>query len=342
MFITYINDSFWNKITQIFNISNLRITKKLNNISTASFELPTTDINSNYNNLKEFNKISIFILDNNEEKLLFSWIIRSVESDLEKIKIELNDDLFLLKKKILYTNKNYSNISIKNILTEILWEINTRKETWIMLNCNIEELISIEYKEWKKFLDILKDLSNNWYEFNLINNILTFKETIWENRTSWAEFVEFLFDKDNIESSTIIAAKNWYDADNISNAVKVRDSWEKEDITSIDSFWRIEEYFTSWNKDTTLNERKYSIRELDITPSGNNFFIANIWDLVKVYINSWSDLLYYDWNLKVIEKEFISWDLNLVKIKLSTWNIKSLNILEKISEMDSKINNLEL
>lgn len=342
MFITYINDPFWNKITQIFNISNLKITQKLNDISSASFELPTSDINSSYNNFKEFNKISIFKLENNEEKLLFSWVVRNVDPTLERVKIELNNDLFLLRKKKLYTDKNYINISIKNILTEILDEINTRKETWITLNCDVDELVSRTYKDWKKFLDILKDLSNNWYEFDLINNKLTFKQTIWIDKTSWSEFVEFLFDKDNMDSNTIISAKNWYNADNISNAVSVKDGWDSENILSIDTFWRIEEHFTSWDKDVILEERKDSIRELEITPSANNFFIANIWDLVKVYINSWSDLLYYDWNLKIIEKEFTSWDLNLVKIKLSTWKIKSLNILEKISEMDSKINNLEL
>lgn len=345
MFIVHINNPFWEKITQIFNISNLRIVEKINNISTASFEISISDENANYNNFKEFNKISIYKQENSLEKLLFSWIIKSVESNLEIVKIvkiELNDDLFLLKKKILYTDKNYINISIHNILSEILSETNSRKDTWIILNCDISELVSKEYKIWKTFLDILKDLVQNWYEFKLENNILTFKETIWKDKTTWNEFVEFLFDKDNIESKTIETAKFLYNSDNISNGIIVKDSWNKEDLTSINSFWRIEEYFSSGDKHIILNERKESIKELEITPNANNFFIADIWDLVKVYINSWSDLLFYDGNLKIIEKEFISWDLNKVNIKLSKWKIKSLNIIEKISEIDSKVNNLEL
>lgn len=342
MFIVYIHNPFWELITQIFNISNLKINKKLNDISSASFEIPTKDKNCTYNNFMEFNKISIFISWDNEEKLLFSWVVRDVDPDLEKTKIDLSDDLFLLRKKKLYSDKNYVNISIKNILTEILGEINSRKDTWIILNCDIEELVSVEYKDGKNFLDILKDLSQKWYEFNLENNVLIFQKTIGADKTTWSKFIEILYDIDNMQSNTIISASMPYSADNIVNAVTVKGNWSSEDATSMNTFTRIEEQFTSWDKDVILSERKDSVKELSITPSTNDFFLANIWDLVKVYINSWSDLLFYDWNLKIIEKEFVSWDLNRVKIKLSTGKIKTLWLPEKLSEMNSRINNLEL
>ena len=60
----------------IFNISKLSISKKLNDISTARFELPILDVNSTYENFQEFNKIKISLLEDNIETALFSGIMR--------------------------------------------------------------------------------------------------------------------------------------------------------------------------------------------------------------------------------------------------------------------------
>lgn len=342
MFIVYIKNPFWEKITQIFNISSLRIKQKLNDISFASFELFISDKNANYENFQEFNKVEIYKQENNQEKLLFSWVVKNIEANLEKIKVSLNDDVFLLKKKKIYWDTNYVNTSIKDILSDILSKINTRNDSGIVLDCQITETVSKEYKNWKDFLEVLKDLAKNGYEFTVKDWTLIFTNSIGKDKTTWSDFVEFLFDKDNIESNNIGSAKSLYDSSNIANAIIVKDSWNTEDTTSIETYWRIEEFFSSWEKNSILNERKNSIRELEINPSNNDFFIADIWDLVNVYINTGSDLLFHNGHLKIIEKELVSWELNKVNIKLSSWNIKSLQIVEKIAEMDGKIKNLEL
>ena len=59
MYTVYISDHLWNPITQLFNMTEIEAKLKLNDISSASFSILTSDINSKYAFLSEFNKIKI-------------------------------------------------------------------------------------------------------------------------------------------------------------------------------------------------------------------------------------------------------------------------------------------
>jgi hypothetical protein len=93
MFVIYINDHLWNSLSQVFEINNLEVKLKLNDISSASFEVSNLHKENSYVNFKEFNEVNIYKIEENKEKLIFEWVIRSVESDLYKTKIVLNDKL---------------------------------------------------------------------------------------------------------------------------------------------------------------------------------------------------------------------------------------------------------
>ena len=342
MFVIYINDHLWNKKTQMFEVNKLEIRQKLNDISSASFEVSNTAKTNSYSNFKEFNEVLIYKMEDNQERLIFDWIIRSVEADLYKTKVILNDKIFLLKNKILYTDKSYTNTQIKSILIDVLDVINSRYDTGITLNSDILDQVTKTYKKWQTFFDILKDLALNWYEFEVKDNILYFLNSIWEDKTSWINFVEFSYDIQFPWSRTIDTARLEYDSENISNAVISKDTWNSEDLPSINDFWRLEKYFISWDKDILLSDRKDSIRELEITPLSYNFFIANLWDTVKVFIDAWNDIMQFDSNLKIVEKEFRSWELNKVKIKLSKWNVRTLNLIETIADLKNRTKTLEI
>ena len=342
MFVIYINDHLWNEKTQMFEVNKLEIRQKLNDISSASFEVSNTSKTNSYSNFKEFNEIKIYKIENNDEKLIFDWIIRSVEADLYKTKVILNDKIFLLKNKILYIEKSYTNTQVKSILIDILDVINSRYDTGIILNSDILDQVTKAYKKWQTFFDILKDLALNWYEFEIKNNVLYFLNSIWEDKTSWANFVEFSYDIQFPWSRTIDTARLEYDSENITNAVISKDTWNSEDLLSINNFWRLEKYFISWDKDALLLDRKESIRELEITPISYDFFVANLWDTVKVFIDAWNDIMYFNSNLKIVEKEFRSWELNKVKIKLSKWNVRTLNLIETIADLKNRTKTLEI
>jgi len=342
MFVIYINDHLWNEKTQMFEVNKLEIRQKLNDISSASFEVSNTAKTNSYSNFKEFNEVLIYKIQNSDEKLIFDGIIRSVEADLYKTKVILNDKIFLLKNKILYTEKLYTNIQVKSILIDILDVINSRYDTKLILNSDILDQVTKTYKKWQTFFDILKDLALNWYEFEIKNNVLYFLNSIWEDKTSWANFVEFSYDIQFPWSRTIDTARLEYDSENITNAVISKDTWNSEDLLSINNFWRLEKYFISWDKDALLLDRKESIRELEITPISYDFFVANLWDTVKVFIDAWNDIMYFNSNLKIVEKEFRSWELNKVKIKLSKWNVRTLNLIETIADLKNRTKTLEI
>lgn len=341
MYAIYIKDHLWNPITQIFEVSSLDIKLKLNDISSAVFTIPTWNINCKYENFKEFNRIIISKIEENIEKVMFDWVIRTITSDLNETKITLNCRNFLLKKKILYVDKTYTNQSITDVLQDIITHINSRDTWFITLNCDVVTTVTKSYKKKKNILDILKDLAWDTYEFNFTDNTLVFSNTIWQDKSIWSEIVLFEFDINTPESRTIRKAEIDYDSNNIANAI-IWEDWDIESSESITNFWRIEEWFNSWKKADLLNDRKDSIRELNIEPMADSFFICNVWDIVKTYILTWSDMMYFNWWLKVIEKSFKYWSLNTINIKLNTWKVKSLNLLETISNLKSRVSNLEL
>jgi hypothetical protein len=131
----------------MFEVNKLEIRQKLNDISSASFEVSNTAKTNSYSNFKEFNEVLIYKIQNSDEKLIFDGIIRSVEADLYKTKVILNDKIFLLKNKILYTEKLYTNIQVKSILIDILDVINSRYDTKLILNSDILDQVTKTYKK---------------------------------------------------------------------------------------------------------------------------------------------------------------------------------------------------
>ena len=177
MYIIYIYNPFWVLITQIFDISELNIKLKINDIWTASFVISPDFVSDEI--LQEYNKVKICKIQNNEEKELFSWIIIPTKSNLEKTEIFLNSELFLLKKRILFANKTYTNKSINYILSDLVSHINSREDNFIKyLDCDISNVLPSKTFNIKKDLfSILKDIAWNTYEFDFYNWILSFKKS---------------------------------------------------------------------------------------------------------------------------------------------------------------------
>jgi len=71
MFVIYINNILWENISQIFEVNNLEVKLKLNDISTASFEVSNLYVENTYKNFKEFNEVNIFKIENIKKSLCF-------------------------------------------------------------------------------------------------------------------------------------------------------------------------------------------------------------------------------------------------------------------------------
>jgi len=120
-----------------------------------------------------------------------------------------------------------------------------------------------------------------------------------------------------------------------------------QDIVSIAEYGRIERSISNNGNiqeavTNYVQERKDSIREFEITPQIHDFFFCDVWDLVRVYINSWNDIMFYDGSLKVIEKSYTAWEMPKISFKLAKNKIKTVELNEKIKDMNRRIQRLEL
>jgi len=198
-------------------------------------------------------------------------------------------------------------------------------------------------------LKVLKDLAWNGYEFIVENKILKFKETIWIDRTSWEDFVEYKYDINEPDDRSIDTVKMIIDWKELANWIiwKVWSTFNYEsDAISISNYWLIESSFTSsWDDIATtqsfLADHKDSYSEFEIWTKTNDFFETNLGDLVKVYVFVWNDIIYFNWTMKVIQKQFTWWDLPKINTTLSKTKIKSKNILDQINDIQQRLKTVE-
>lgn len=350
MFIAYIYDGSNNPIAQVEEILDLNITMKLNAVSSASFWLYHTNEYCKRQYLQEYRRIRVTELANNEEKTMFDGVIRWFDADIDKTEIKMESFEHLCERRLLHSNYSFSWQTIQNILQTILNDINTRSQTNITLDCGISTTTSKEYKKGDTFLSVLQDLADNGFEFWFDGLVLKFKETIWIDRTSIGDdFVEYRFDVTEPEDRSIDKIKMAVDWKELATGV-IWKSWsnftELDDPTQIAKFWLIETSFSnSWDQANAtqayLDDHKESLSEFDVDAVTQNFFEANVWDLVAVYIYVWNDIMFFDWSMKVVEKKYTSKDLPQIAIWLSKTKAKSKDLIEQISEIQKRMKILE-
>lgn len=350
MYIVYIYDQSNTVIAQVDEVLDVEITNKINDVSTASFWLNHTNEYCTRAYIKEYRRIKINYLADNEEKTMFDGVIRWFEADLTKASIKCESFEHLLDRRVLHSNYTYTGATIDAILTAMLWDINTRYQTNITLDCWVLTTTTKTYNKWETFLKVLKDLADLWFEFYIDNMVLKFKTTIWSDKTTWAGIVEYRYDINEPDDRSIDSVKMLTDWKELATGV-IWKSWsnftELDDPTAKTEFWLIETSFAnSWDQatetQTYLDDHKQSISEFDIGVISQDYFEANLWDIVKVYLFIGNDILFYDWSMKVVQKTYKSWDLADIKYTLSKGTMASKNILDKISEIQDKVQSLEL
>lgn len=298
-----------------------------------------------YNFLKEWNIVDIYKINSSwEEKRLFYGLIKWVKSDLDICEIRCVDFLYLLKKKCIFyeINKKNNYESPKNILEDIKNEINSRENNFIKkINCSLEKKWPWEFKKWKTIFDILKDFASDLYEFKFKDWEIFLLDTIGKNKTSWKDIVFFEYDIFSPESANIAKAEIEYDLDNIFNYFKTSD-WTGKSDESIENFWVLEKVEEKQKIEKLIEENSESLKEFKIEPIISDFFFCDVWDTVKVKIDNWTEMMKFDWSLKVVEKTYKSGDLETVNFKLNSSKFRTKNIFETISDLKSDVKNLKL
>lgn len=351
MYIAYIYNQSGAIIAQVEEILDIEIQKKLNDISTASFALYQSNDYCKRDFLKEYRRVKLTQQIWNIEKTMFDWVIRWFDADLDKTTIKLESFEHLLSRRLLHQDFNFTSQTFDYILQTMLDHINWIYQTNITLDCGITDLTTKDYKKAETFLKTLQDLAGNWYEFVVDDLVLKFKQTIWIDRTTiWDDFVEYRFDINEPDDRSIDKIKMTVDWKELASWV-IWKSWSNysilSDPTSIWEFWLVESSFTnSWDETNAtqsyLDDHKESLSEFDVSAIANDFFEADLWDLVAVYIYVWNDLMFYDGSMKVVQKRYTWGDLPKIDFTLWKTKVQSKDILEQIVDVQSRLKTLEL
>ena len=349
MFIAYIYDLSNTIIAQVDEVLDFETTKKINDVSTASFALFHTNPYCTRAYLKEYRRIKINMLVGNTEKTMFDGVIRGFEANLVKTTIRCESFEHYFDRRLLSGDYSFVNQSIDYIIQGLLNNLNSAYNSGITLDCGITTLTSKEYKRGESFLKVLKDLAENGFEFSIIDKVLKFKASIGIDRTTGPDFVEYRYDINEPDDRSIDNVKMTSDGKELANGVLGK-AWSAytydTDAPSITEFGLLEASFsTSWDDAATaqsyLNDHKASLSEFDIEAITQDFFEADLGDMVSVYIYVGNDVMFYDGPMKVIEKWFASGDLARINFKLGVSSVRSKDIIEQIVDVQSRLKTLE-
>lgn len=315
-----------------FIVSSLN--QKVNAISEARVSIYYESSLSTRNTIKKWRKINIFL----DWKLIFAWIIKWFNAWIEKIDLILNDYFYLLSRRLLRIDKTYTSISIKDTLTDLLTYINWIDDTKIILNCDVLDLITQTFTRWTSFYQILQNLAKSWFSYKLENNILYFSNTLWIDRSA---DIYYIYNKNEPYWQNIDKIELLEDIKDFSNWI-IDKSWDYSDTNSINDIWLYESKENDdIDKITYINEHLI-IWDYKIVPNVNNYFEANLWDKIWIDIISNNDILYYSWNMEIVEKKFTNWDMQKINFTLAISGIKIKDFLDDYLELKNRISKLEI
>jgi hypothetical protein len=345
--VAYVYDRAWWILWQIHNVLWFQCELQNNDISKAALTMNNFSVNSVISTIKENNLISVYNQIGSTEKLLIEWYIRWFDATLTTTTIRIEDKLSILDDRCLYTDITITD-TVQNVLATVFGYINARWDNYITVSCNVTDTVTKAYKRGDSVLTILNDLRNNTYQYTIKGNVLYFNYSLGIDRSVvWPNYFEFNWDILNPMQRNILSASVSADIKSMCNCWVDTTNWTSfEDATSIANYWRIERVVNNDGSGTQsaqwfVNDRKVSIREFEIEPDNQDFRSCDIWDTVKVYINSWNDIMFYNGTMTVVWKTFTSWELDKVKIKVWQSKVTTNGIYDVIRDLNKRILKVE-
>jgi hypothetical protein len=350
MIIAYVYDRQWNDLGQLHTILWFSCRKILNDVSTGDLIIDNKQILDSITILKENNRISVHKVTWNVEKPLIEWYIRGFEASLTTTTIKIDDRFSILEDKLFYGifNRNWM---VKDMLTTMLTQVNWREDTGLTVDCDITDTFIKTFENGEIVWVAIRDARQNKYEFRMEWDKLVFKNAVWIDRSVWwPDYLEFVRDYLDPNNRSIQDAKLTSDIKQMANCAIGRDAntnTQYEDLTSINERWRIERPITnSWSVDQSaeafVNERKDGMREYNIDPILTDFFACDVGDTVRVFINTWNPIMFFEWSMKILEKVFKAWEVDTISLKVSSSNVKMSTLAERFRELNARITRLEL
>lgn len=347
-------------IYQLFDPIGLSINRKISEVSTAEFDITVFDDNGEISDIltdptyiAEKNRIKIGLIHEGVETIEFDGYITNLSDSPLSTHVICSDALYILGERMVLVDTTVSG-NIWTIVGTIMTTINSTEDTGIAVATSslTNTIPSKVYPAFTYVIDILKDLADQWNGtpifFVVKDGILYFDSSIGSDISS---LVSFIYEYNDAHFRTIEIFTFDSDVRNIVNSTYTKNSgwsiFNSIDTPSKTAYGRIEKGISLGNGDpqTEVNnstaKTKNLTRNLAITPTTQSFSLANIGDIVTVYIDGWDLRRQYDGTMRVTGKEYISGDLEQVKYSLSNSQIQSQTILDKMKDMDASIERLK-
>lgn len=344
MIIVYIYDHQGNPLTQVFDVQRFECTQTLNNYDQAKFAFSSNHQDNSSSKLKTYNEVKITKIKHGIEYEYIHGLIHNVEATLTETIVTIRSFEWLFEKKIIAVDKSYTDQAVDQIISELLWEINTRYDTSISLDCAITDTIDLNITKWSSFSSVLQELVKLWYQYRIMQKKLCIKENIWIDRTTWSWFYQLKWNSSDPLERNIAKATISTDAWQLTNAPFEKTVWFQTDSSSIESYGRVEETITADGSPTvalqdTLESKASLAKIIDIDPKVKDFFAVNVWDRLSVDINAGNDIMTYYGTVHVLQKTQDR--RGVVKLLVSSSTVKVPTLLETIRNHEKSIKKLQ-
>lgn len=343
MYLAYLLDESNAVLGQVFDLNEVYVKQKVNDIWVAEFTLFKDNRECQKEHFTHFRKVILKKLIWNEEKLIFTGYVTSLNANLESVRITLSSEEILLKKrinKIKYDSLQPINTALQNMLNNI----NSRTWESFTLDSDITSEAQMNFKAGHDMFYILKTLAEGKYRFALKGDTLTFKTLVWEDRSSWNNYFEYSYDVNEPSNRNIKHLEIEDKFDSIANSLYMYSGWwhfHKDVAAPLileESVWvkaldaaLLDGLFDIFSK----SESKYKI-----LPMTDDFWEVSLWDYIKCRVISNNDFLRIDEKLEVSEK-IIESDWRMY-FKLSKPLNNPLSTGNRLDKLEKEIKSLEM
>ncbi|MDD3302286.1 MAG: hypothetical protein PHN31_01925 [Candidatus Gracilibacteria bacterium] len=330
--------------TQIQNISEATINYDINNFASCSLKIPVIDGLTKYSKIEVCEVTTI-------DTIIFTGYIYDLIVSIDSIEILGRGIKELMNKKLILSDKSYTNQLMTTIINDILNDWNTAySETWTFLT-NDTTLITKDYKLGDNIFDILEELSGLvGMVWDVIDEEIIVANLLGEDKTTGLNYLALIYNgMDPYESNITKPVSKSYST--ISNVIIGMDSTGKttlSDPTSITSFSALGESksFREGDRSTQtqqyLDSKKYEQRmfEFDVEESGLGI---NAGDKLKLIIENANSYLDFEGEVFVNTKQILFKNRTKIEsVGVGDIYVYVDNILNKIRQIDKNIKLLNL
>jgi len=347
-----------NPIDQIEDIRDIDIEEQIDSFSTLSFIVNyyKWDDGLNTKNLQEFLRVKIIKETWSNQETIFDGVIFELVPDFEGVKVFCRDyRWFLEAKRYLTEDKTYTSQNSTTIINDLLVWLNAKTsgdaypETWTAITDEEKTWLNREWSKGTSYFTVFEELAlemgKNWYIHE--NGIIELKDIVWDDKTEGDNYVELLFNGNEIAESNIGKIPGVTRQDTMANSI-IPATWSIINNTeSINNYIRLEEYKSLEGNEMTNYLEKASqpqvIYTLDIRFNELDNEI-NIGDKVAIRIETGIIHLDIEWEVFITRKKskISGGEVQTIDVDVSEVVIAKNTFLKKFKETRQEIKNLKI